>query len=688
MHTPRIVQPQPSQLHPNRLHEPQEIQVSSLFSNALISNPVQRHEALQAGLNLIDQGFTLIDENLRMVAWNTTFLRLLDFPESMISVGTPFEDFMRFNAARGEYGAGDTDQQIRERMEAAKAFQPHDIERVRPNGTVLRVHGVPVPGHGFVTLYSDVTEQRRAEKLIRDQNALLESRVAERTAELRRSEAQMRLVTDSIPALVAYFDQHRSYRYINRGYQDWFGLDPSHPEAVSAREYLGADTYTRIKPHVSQALRGEAVTFEYDVRTVDGRALVARTSLIPELATSDTGHATVIGCFELTFDITEERRSHELLVQAQKMEALGQLTGGLAHDFNNILTVVLGNLIALAEQPSAKPHVTEFINPAIDAARRGSKLIQGLLSFSRKQPLEAKVVDVNPLVMSVDELVGHTLPDSLTLTTEVALEPLIALLDPHQLQNALLNLVLNARDATDGRGTIRLRCADESLDVIRAAQLGLPPGPYACVQVQDNGCGMDTATKARVFEPFFTTKVPGRGTGLGMAMVYGFARQSGGRVDIQSEPGTGTQVSLWLPAAPKVPASTTGFAQIDTVAGEAGHAEQGLALLVEDDASVRQTVRRLLLDLGYSVLEAETGTEAVTILDQTPGIRLVLSDIVMPGGVDGRQVARHALGRSRVHKVILMSGYAPDSEDTPDVPLLGKPFTKAELAAALLGIPP
>ncbi len=191
-------------------------------------NPdARRIDLLQAGLDLIDQGFTLIDENLQLVAWNQTFLRLLDFPARMGYAGAPFESFMRYNAERGEYGEGSIDEQVRERVDAAKAFRTHDIERTRPDGTVIRVRGVPVPGKGFVTLYSDVTQQRQSEKLIREQNALLESRVAERTAELlttnaqlrealhlnkqfasslERSEAQMRLVTDSIPALVAYFD--------------------------------------------------------------------------------------------------------------------------------------------------------------------------------------------------------------------------------------------------------------------------------------------------------------------------------------------------------------------------------------------------------------------------------------------------------------------------------------------------
>lgn len=635
----------------------------------------KRNASLQAGLDLIDQGFTLIDENLCMVAWNQTFLRLLDFPESMGFVGAPFESFMRYNAERGEYGEGNREQQISDRIKAASAFTAHDMERTRPNGTILRVRGVPVPNHGFVTLYSDVTAQRSAEKLIRENTTLLESRVAERTTSLKRSEQQMRLITDSIPALVAYVDSDRCYRYINRGYQDWFGLDPAQPHAVSAREFLGADTYAQIKPHVTQALRGEAVTFEYDVRTVDGRNLVARTTLIPEVAAD----GTVAGCFELTFDITDQRRSHELIAQAQKMDALGQLTGGLAHDFNNILTVILGSLTALAEEPSAKMHAAEYIDPAIEAARRGSELIKGLLSFSRKHPVETSVVDINKIVATVDKLVRRSLPEAIALRVQLESKPLTARLDGNQLQNALINLILNARDATQGHGNIAIRCSATALTTQQASVLHIPSGPYVCVQVTDNGRGMDAITRARVFEPFFTTKRTGEGTGLGMAMVYGFARQSGGTVDITSEPDKGTCVSLWLPTAVEV----LPVGQDPMVCKSNAPPEQGLALLVEDDADVRRVVRRLLLDLGFAVLEAETGVEALQILNQTAGIRLLLSDIVMPGGVDGRQVARHALEQGQVPKIILMSGYAPDSDELPEIPLLAKPFTKNQLSDLL-----
>lgn len=664
--------------------------------------PPRRNESLQAGLDLIHQGFTLIDEDLKLVAWNRAFLELLGFPEAMGYEGAPFESFMRYNAERGEYGEGDRDQYVTERMEAAKAFSTHDIERTRPNGTVLRIHGVPVPGHGFVTLYSDVTQQRQAERLILEQNAHLESRVTERTAELttaneqlrealrlnnqfahslQRSEGQMRLITDSIPALVAYFDASLSYGYINRGYQEWFGLDTLHPEHASARQFLGADTYSRIKPHIKKALQGESVTFEYEVATLRGIQRLARTSLIPEVNSQDQ----VVGCFELTFDITEQRRAHDMLVQAQKMEALGQLTGGLSHDFNNILTVILGNLGALAEQADIQHHVGEYIQPAIDAAKRGSDLIRGLLSFSRQQTMEVTHVEVGSLIAEVDKLVRHTLPDTLRLQLTLDTAPVHCKLDAHQFQNALLNLILNAKDATESKGHIAIHCSAHSVNASLAEKINLNAGDYACISVRDDGCGMDSATRTRVFEPFFTTKPMGQGSGLGMSMVYGFAHQSGGSVEVCSEPGKGTQVTVWLPIQPPL-APLVLPTQPTTLAPPLRF--EGLALLVEDDASVRKIVRRQLLDIGYSVVEAENGAEALALLNQTQGIRLVLSDVVMPGALNGFQVASHALQKGHIPHVVLMSGYVPDAEPIAGVPLLKKPFTREQLVLTLQGKTP
>jgi PAS domain S-box-containing protein len=662
----------------------------------------QQRDMLQVGLDLLDEGMTIFDSELRLIAWNRAFLRLLEFPDALAYEGAPFEGFIRYNARRGEYAdEPDVEAAIARRVEAARAFRAHDIERVRPGGRVLRMRGQPLPGHGFVTLYSDITARKRTEQRIQEQNAELETRVAERTRELqasnarltqansaneliarslRRSEEQLRLITDSIPALIAYFDSDRSYRYINRGYREWFGLDPAHPERISAREYLGAEVYAGIKHNVAQALAGTPVSFEYQITTISGRRLMARTTLIPDR----TASGEVAGCFELTFDISEQRRTQELLAQAQKMEALGQLTGGLAHDFNNILTVIIGNLAALCETPGGisagnERVLPEYVEPALQAARRGAELIRGLLAFARRQSLAPGAVDVGLLMSTVERLVRRSLPEHLGLAVPLPAAPLWAMVDAHQLENALLNLILNARDASPDGGLVTLQASAAPLDAGAAAELQVPAGEFVRLDVSDTGSGMDAQTLARVFEPFFTTKKPGQGTGLGMAMVYGFVRQSGGAISLRSQPGQGTTVTLWLPL-------TQAPGEIENPAADlpdASPGQRGLALLVEDDAAVRRVVRRTLLALGYVVIEADDGAEALAILPTMPGIQLLLSDVVMPGGVDGRELARRARDEFQVPRVVLMSGYAPGEVQAPGIPLLAKPFTNHQLAAVL-----
>ncbi len=643
----------------------------------MVANPVAGQESprrlalLEAALDLIDQGFCVIDTELRLVAWNAGFARLLDFPAEMVCEGASFESFIRFNALRGDYGPGDVEAQVAERVARALRFEPHEFERTRPDGRVLHVRGTPMPGLGFITVYTDVTAQRSAEAQAAEQAAELERRVAERTSELRLSEAQMRLITDSLPALIAYFDHKKAYRYINRGYQEWFGLDPARLDQISAREYLGRDTYASIRHNVARAFAGEPVSYEYEAHCVDGRVRMARTTLIPE----KSANGTVIGCFELTFDVSELRRAQELLSQAQKMEALGQLTGGLAHDFNNMLTVIIGNLGALRELRSDEA-VTEFIDPALAAARRGAELIRALLGFARRQPLESQAAEVGPLVATVVNLLRRSLPEGMEVGLDAGELPLWAWVDASHLQDALVNLVLNSRDAQ--ASTVVVKVGADTLSPQRAFELQAKPGNYIRIDVRDDGHGMNAATRSRVFEPFFTTKRPGTGTGLGMSMVYGFVRQSEGAVAIDSAPGAGTTVTLWLPVARSAVAHLLADACCEP--GHRADPTLELALLVEDDAEVRKVVRRALVDLGFAVLEAENGTEALQILEYTPRIQLVLSDVVMPGAVDGREVARQALARA-VPRVALMSGYVPGEQpDAGEVPMLGKPFTKRQLA--------
>jgi PAS domain S-box-containing protein len=659
---------------------------------------LHRYEMLQVGLDLLDQGLTVFDENLKMVAWNDTFLRLLGFPRELAFVGADFESFIRYNAERGEYGPGNADQLVAERVNAARRFSSHVTERVRPDGRILLARGEPLPHKGFVTLYTDITEQRHIDNLLRHQNTELEERVRRRTAQLEnanailsrvneektqiaaaleRSEERIRLITDTIPAMIGYFDKDEIFRYANRGYADWFGVEMPNFIGHTICAVVGETVYLRVRDNVRLALTGRQVTYEYVIER-KGRPMTARSTLVPEIGPD----GTVLGCFVFAYDVTEQKRMQMALVQAQKMDAIGQLTGGLAHDFNNLLTVVIGNLAALQERYGDEAGIREFTEPALQSARRGVQLIRRLQTFSRQQPLEPVPVDVTRLIVELTTLIERSLPESIEISVALSEAPMHCLVDPGQLESALLNFALNARDAMPDGGRLSISAAPTRLlaDSTEAAEFGVPAGEYIRFEVADTGCGMDAATLARAFEPFFTTKQLGIGSGLGLAMTQGFARQSGGGIRIDSAPGRGTTVQLVLPQCqPEAPA----IAQEGVGAEGAGGQ---LVLLVEDNPEVRRVVRQQLVGLGYAVIEADNGAQALQLADAVPDISLLLTDMVMPGGVNGRQLIELVRQRRPGVGVILMSGYAEGlgSDEERTLLMLDKPFSTRELAEALL----
>ena len=654
---------------------------------------------LQAGLDLLDQGITVFDADLRLVAWNQPFLRLLDFPQTLARVGTPFEAFIRYNAERGEYGPGEVEALVSERLAAARSFQPHVRERQRPNGRVLLLRGEPLPDRGFVTLYSDITEQRYIEHLTEHQNIQLEERVRRRTAQLenananlrraiaekesiaaalKRSEERLRLINDTIPILIGYVDAHEVYQYANRGYAEWFTPPGGTVIGRSVADVVGREVYAQVRDSVKKALSGQQVSYEYQ-KERGGETVFARSTLVPE----KTPEGQTLGFFVFAYDITEQKRMQAALIQAQKMEAIGQLTGGLAHDFNNLLTVIIGNLAALQDHLPGQTAVNEFVEPALQSARRGVQLIKRLLTYSRQQPLLPEAVDLAQLLASLSKLLRRTLPDHIAISTDLGSQPIHALADPGQLESAVLNFALNARDAMPDGGVLHLACRPVELST-DAAAFGVAPGHYALIEVTDNGCGMDAATLARAFDPFFTTKRLGLGSGLGLSMADGFVKQSGGGIAIHSQPGEGTAIQMVLPATrPEAHAEAPPEESSQPGGGE-------LVLLVEDDPQVRRIVCQQLVDLGYPVIEAEDGVQALAMLEQVPDIGLVVSDVLMPGGLNGRQLAERIAADFPGKRCLLISGYtdedgqgAADSGLGAQIPVLAKPFTRQELARAL-----
>ena len=653
---------------------------------------LRRYDLLLAGLDLLDQAIAVFDATPKLVTWNKAMVRLLDFPESLVRVGTPFEAFVRFNAERGEYGDGSLEKQVAERMASVRAFEPHYVERVRPNGKVLAIRGVPIPNLGFVSLWTDITEQRRYETLIQQQNALLEARVRERTAELLsakteidqiaqalgRSEARLQMIIDSIPALIAYVDVNRNYQFANKGYAEWFGLTKESIVGRSIASVFGEEAYAGITDYLDTATRGERVSYEYARKADKGRTVYARSVVVPEFDSDQK----VVGFFVLSIDITEQRASEAALVQAQKMEAVGQLTGGLAHDFNNLLTIIMGNLEAARER--CDPALAaDYLNPALHAAQRGAELIRRLLTFSRRQTLEPCAVEVGQLVHNMTQLLSRSLTETVSIQTHLPETPLYAMADPHQLESALLNLAINARDAMPGGGALTIRVHERHIPSSLAMLIELPVGDYVQIEVEDTGSGIAPELLPRVFEPFVTTKPFGRGSGLGLSMVYGFVRQSGGNIRVRSTLGKGSTVTFVLPRTdpPATPADEIRPGTTDATT------PRPPVLLVEDEAEVRKIIRMQLTELGYPVLETDNGAAAQEMVRQIPDIGLLISDTVMPGAIGGRELVQFAREIRPDLPVLLITGYASGNAihdvQELDVPVLRKPFDRKVLERTL-----
>jgi nitrogen-specific signal transduction histidine kinase/CheY-like chemotaxis protein len=378
------------------------------------------------------------------------------------------------------------------------------------------------------------------------------------------------------------------------------------------------------------------------------------------------------------------RESERRLAQAQKMEAVGQLTGGIAHDFNNLLTIITGNL-ELVEEQLEREDLRKLVEKAQEAAALGAQLTDQLLTFARRRAQDVRTIQLNELLLSVTEMLRRTLGDHVSLSSSLSPELWETEADASLFQSAIVNLAVNARDAMPKGGRLIIETRNTSLD---AGQLGseidVAPGPYVHLSISDTGAGMTPEVRERAFEPFFTTKEKGRGTGLGLAMVYGFVKQSNGHITIYSEPGLGTTFNIYLPRTTK-----GGAADLAPGAEDAGSlVALGVVLVVEDDPGVRELTVARLKAIGYGVLEAADGRKATEVLKGPERVDLVITDLVMPGGLSGRDVARLARETRPGIKVLLTSGYAEDMmvDDRPGLAplkILRKPYRQADLAAAL-----
>lgn len=517
---------------------------------------------------------------------------------------------------------------------------------------------------GAVFFMRDITERRRNEKA------------------LQESAARLRAIVDAVPDMLLVLDQDGRHLEILSQAQLLY-TRPARLKGQLISDILPEASAKLILKTIHDTLATrqlQSLEHEVQTRKKGKRHFEVRTAPVDSLL---LGKPAVV---LLARDITQHRLTESTLRHAQKMEAVGQLTGGVAHDFNNLLAVILGNLELLAEALT-DPALLDLVRRALSAVERGSTLIRRLLTFSRQQPLQPIPVDLNTLVTGISDLVRRSLGETIQVQTVLSPNLLPTLIDPNEFESALLNLVVNARDAMPGGGQLILETANRWVgeDLTRQYLFHVEAGQYVTLAVSDTGTGMSQEVLDRAFEPFFTTKHVGQGSGLGLSMVYGLVKQSGGHIHIYSEVGQGTTIRIFLPAT---------LAK-DAVSSERTNGEmpfypgQGQTILVvEDEEQVRRLAVHMLQHLGYETVEADTAVAGLAKLKATPRIMVLFTDIVLPGGQSGVDLARQALQHRPDLLVLFTSGYTETHlthfRGFPDgSAFLSKPYRKAELADKL-----
>ncbi|WP_053160881.1 PAS domain-containing sensor histidine kinase [Pseudomonas sp. P1.8] len=532
-------------------------------------------------------------------------------------------------------------------------------------------HGRPIR---FLGAALDLTERKHTEQA------------------LRQSQTELQLIINAMPILISYVDREERFRLNNAAYLDWYGLTPQELYGRTIVEVLGEEAYALRAPYIAEALSGKPGCFSISTPHRDGSVRQALMNYLPRhgadgavngfyiFVIDETERKKTEEALRILNETLEERvvartrqlaeanerlqnemfereRAEDALRHAQKMEAVGQLTGGIAHDFNNMLTGILGSL-DLMQRYIAEGRTEEigrFAEAAMSSANRAAALTHRLLAFSRRQSLNRKPLNANELIHSLEDLLSRTKGDHIELQLQLTENLWRVNTDVSQLENALLNLVINARDAMPDGGELRIETANVNLDDSEITTLEpVNAGDYVMIAVSDNGTGMTPSVLAKAFDPFFTTKPIGQGTGLGLSMIYGFAQQSGGHVSLSSLPGRGTSVRLYLPRlhsteAEEVPLSVVSEAPA-AIAGET-------VMLVEDDPAVRMLVLDLLNELGYRAHTAEDARGALPVLESGLRLDLLVTDVGLPG-MNGRQLAEIARQHRPGLKVLFMTGYA------------------------------
>ncbi|WP_072506524.1 PAS-domain containing protein [Phaeobacter porticola] len=627
----------------------------------------EKHRATMttAGLNLIAQAMSIYDSDLQLVVCNQRFQEMFALPGPLITPGARFDETIRHIATSGEYGpVDDIEGFVKQRVDQALDFVPHYLERERANGQVISIEGAPLPQGGWVTVYTDITRTKRIEQLLRARSEEMSDQLIVHTEELSATnrklaatitaleeakrqltemEARTRLTTEMMPAHIAHVDAEGYYTYTNRRLSSVFPSRPSEILGTHIAEALGAAAYDKIAPHLLAAYQGENPVFEF---TEDHDSRRIRVAFTPD----NTG-----GVFILSMDVTEETQTRVALQQARRREMAAQMTSGLAHDFSNLLTIILGMQGKLAKSDLA-PEAADLVQATLSAARRGGRLLNRIAEMTGHRSLRPRATDLHALLQELKLLATPSLPQGMGLSIVDHTPDVRLLLDPGKLQDALLNLILNARDACGSQGQITV-----SAHVVGQTWLE--------VSVTDSGPGFSKTALEKALNPFFTTK-GGEGSGLGLPMVYDMAKSTGGDMRIGNTV-SGASVTLRIP-----------YRLAPDAAG-------GLALLVEDSEELRATFRDMLIDLGYAVVEATSVDEACALAADIDGISLVLSDIKLQGSATGIDLADRLQG-SRLPCILMTS--LPTSNPLfrtalKRCPVLQKPFTTHQLSALIKSEP-
>ena len=542
----------------------------------------------------------------------------------------------------------------------------------------------------FVELYRK-TEEVKREAILRErlmaENFRVRTEKMEAEQALRRSEERQALIARSLPILLYTAEVTRGapFRYVTENVQALFGFPAERflTDGAFWDSRLHPDDRERALAQFNAMPESGVATVEYRWRAADGSYRI----LLDQAVLLRDEHGKPQELCGTILDVTDTREMQQQLAHVQKMETIGQLTGGIAHDFNNMLTVVIGSLERLGRMVTDDPKAAHRVDMALQAALRCSDLTRRLLAFARRQQLHPESVDMDALVHNMGELMERTLGPNIAVEIESAPPLSPALVDRTQAESALLNLVINARDAMPSGGRLTIATSTVTIgEEEKDTDLGLQPGHYVRLTVSDTGCGMPANVLERAFEPFFTTKDVGKGTGLGLSMIHGFVKQSGGVIKVESEPDHGTSFHLYLPCAsdgtPQAPEADAS----DCDGPALGQGE--VVLVVDDDRDVRHVAVMTLQELGYTVLEAENGPEALKILASEPRVDLLFTDIVMPGGMNGLELAQESLRQRPDLKVLYASGYAHGvaggvGTTGPGAEILIKPYRDRDLARAV-----